>query len=198
MPGQQFGGQGGDGEPDPVLVGVVEGQVAHPGVLRRPDAVLDAGVAAVAQFQVGELAAGPAGVVLVRNPVTRSPSASVIRSCAPGCGRSLRRISRVPGGQEDMSTRPVASATQAPSRGSICTPCLGGAGFAGLIRRGPRLRRERGERGGDVEVPQRGPDGELHPVPVQVGGEVLGGAGGVGADQHRHPPLLVAGPQRGG
>lgn len=39
-----------DGDPDPVLVGVVEGQVAHAGVFRRPDPspVLDAGVAAMA------------------------------------------------------------------------------------------------------------------------------------------------------
>jgi hypothetical protein len=50
----------------------------------------------------------------------------------------------------------------------------------------------------DIEVPQRRPDRELHPVPVQVGGEVLGGAGGVGTHQHRPALLLVAGPQRGG
>ena len=50
------------------------------------------------------------------NAVTRSPSESVNRSCAPGCGRSLRRINRVPAGQLLRSTRSVASATQAPSR----------------------------------------------------------------------------------
>jgi hypothetical protein len=42
----------------------VEGQVAQPGVLRRADAVLDPGVAAVAQFEVGELASGSAMAVV--------------------------------------------------------------------------------------------------------------------------------------
>ena len=37
-PGQQISGERGDGDPDPVLVGVMEGQVAQPGVLRRADA----------------------------------------------------------------------------------------------------------------------------------------------------------------
>jgi len=32
---------------------------------------------------------------------------------------------------------------------------------------------------------------------VQVGRELLGGAGGVGAYQHRHPPVGVPAPQRG-
>ena len=45
---------------------------------------------------------------VVRNPVTRCPSASVNRSCAPGCGRSLCRISRVPAGHFDRSMRSVA------------------------------------------------------------------------------------------
>lgn len=31
-PGEQVGGQGGDGRPNPILGQVVEGQVAHPGV----------------------------------------------------------------------------------------------------------------------------------------------------------------------
>ena len=115
-------GQHRDLEPDLVGRRVVERQVAQPGVLGRADAVLDAGVAAVAQFEVGELAVGPPWAVLVRNPVTRCPSASVNRSCAPGCGRSLRRISRVPAGQADRSTSPVASATQAPVAGFDLPP----------------------------------------------------------------------------
>lgn len=47
-PGQQVLGQRGDGDPDPVLVDTVEGQVGQAGVLRRADAVLDAGMSAVA------------------------------------------------------------------------------------------------------------------------------------------------------
>jgi hypothetical protein len=45
--GQQVGGQGGDLKPDPILGQVVEGQVAHPGVLGVADAVFDAGVEAM-------------------------------------------------------------------------------------------------------------------------------------------------------
>jgi hypothetical protein len=39
----------------------VEWRVAQPGVLAGADAVFDAGVAAVAQLEVGELVVGPAG-----------------------------------------------------------------------------------------------------------------------------------------
>jgi hypothetical protein len=60
-PGDEFAGQRDDGAPDPVLVQVVQGQVGQSGVLRASDAVLGAGSAAVAQFEVGELAVRPAG-----------------------------------------------------------------------------------------------------------------------------------------
>jgi hypothetical protein len=63
-----------------------QGQVAQPGVLCGADAVLAAGAAAVAQLQIGELAAVRAG----GKQVNRWPSRSVKRSWAPGCGRSLR------------------------------------------------------------------------------------------------------------
>lgn len=53
--------------------------------------------------------------MLVAKHVSRRPSASVIRNWAPGCGRSLRTISRIPFGQP-VRTSPVSSATQAPSR----------------------------------------------------------------------------------
>jgi len=48
-------------QPDPVLRRVVEREVSKPGVLTISDAVFDPGVAAVAQFEVGELAGGSAG-----------------------------------------------------------------------------------------------------------------------------------------
>jgi hypothetical protein len=38
------------------------------------------------------------------------------------CVRSLRRIHRLPGGRPGSGGQPVASATQTPSQGSICTP----------------------------------------------------------------------------
>jgi hypothetical protein len=43
--------------------------------------------------------------VLVAKAVSRCPSASVMRSCAPGCGRSLPAISRIPVGQPVRSSR---------------------------------------------------------------------------------------------
>jgi hypothetical protein len=66
----------------------------------------------VAQFEVGELAArsagrgvgGERGEPLVANAVSRCPSASVSRSWAPGWGRSLRTVTRMPGGQPDRSS----------------------------------------------------------------------------------------------
>ena len=48
----------------------------------------------------------------------------------------------------------------------------------------------------DVEVGEAGPDGELHARAVQVRGELLGRAGGVGAHQHRNPAVLVGAPHR--
>jgi hypothetical protein len=60
-PGQQFAGHGDDLAPDLVLGVAVQGKVAQAGVLSRADAVLATGPAAVAQFQIGKLAAFGAG-----------------------------------------------------------------------------------------------------------------------------------------
>jgi hypothetical protein len=95
-----------------------EGAVAQAGRFRAADAVLDAGVAAVPDFEVGVLASRAAGLGVVTNAVKRCPSASVNRSCAPGCGRPRRTITRDHAGHLSRSSRPVSSATQAPSRGS--------------------------------------------------------------------------------
>src|SRR4051812_39822965 len=59
-PGQEFAGQLDDGAPDAVVVEPVQRQILQAGVLGGPDAVLAAGPATVAQFEVGELGAGPA------------------------------------------------------------------------------------------------------------------------------------------
>ena len=110
-PGQQFAGQGGDLAPQLVLGEAVEREVAQPGVLGVPDAVLAAGPAAVPQFQVGELAfprvGGEGG-----EPVPVDVGEPQLR---PGCGRSLRTMTRIPAGQDDRSSISVMSATQAPS-----------------------------------------------------------------------------------
>ena len=105
-----------DFQPCLVRVERVEREITQPGGLGLTDAVLHPGVLAVAQFQAGDLSGHHPSGVSVMNPVTRCPSESVNRSCAPGWGRSLRRISRVPSGHADRSTRSVASATHAPSR----------------------------------------------------------------------------------
>jgi hypothetical protein len=75
---------------------------------------------------------------------------------------------------------------------------LGRAGFAGLVGRRPRCRRQSGQGGVYVEVGEAGPDGELHALLGEVGGELLGCAGGVGAHQHGDAPVLVGGALRGG
>jgi len=60
-PGGELDGQGDDREPDPVLVEVVQRQVAQAAVFGDPDPVLTPRAPAVAQFEVSELAAGGVG-----------------------------------------------------------------------------------------------------------------------------------------
>ena len=62
-------------------------------------------------LQVGELPC----LLLAANAVMRIPATSSKHSCAPGWGRSLRTMTRMPVGQQAGSMRPVSSATQAPS-----------------------------------------------------------------------------------
>jgi hypothetical protein len=59
-------------------------------------------------------------------------------------------------------------------------------------------RRQRRERGVGVGVAQVRAQGELDAGRGEVLGEHLGGAGGVGAHQHRYPAVLVAGAQQAG
>jgi hypothetical protein len=72
-------------------------------------------------------------MVFVAKHVMRMPSASVIRNWAPGCGRSLRTISRKPFGQP-FWTSPASSATQAPSRTSPSGSTAGVQAEAGTRR----------------------------------------------------------------
>jgi len=197
-PGQQISGERGDGDPDPVLVGVMEGQVAQPGVLRRADAVLDAGVAAVAQFEVGELGGGAAAGGVGEEPGDAQP-------VAVGDPQLRARVRAFLAQDQPRPGRPAAQRDQVGGFGDPGAVAgldlhagLGGARAAGLIRRCPRPLRDRRQRGRHVEVGEAGPDRELHTLGLQVRGELLRGAGGVGAHQHRHLPRLVAGPQHGG
>ena len=108
------------------------------------------------------------------NAVTRMPSASVNRSCAPGWGRSLRRTSRVPvrpGGQVDQV-------------GGLGDPGAVADAAVGVDRRIPALAEVEGVHG-VLHPPIDGvAEGEPHPGGAAGGGEVVGGPGGVAAHQH--------------
>jgi hypothetical protein len=109
-PGRQVEGGLDDLQPDPVLRGVVQGQVPQSRRPGGPDPVLRA----VPQPVTSSSSAIGRPGVLVAKQVSRLPSASVILNWAPGCGRSLRTISRMSFGQPSRRS-PASSATQAPS-----------------------------------------------------------------------------------
>lgn len=116
-PGNQIGCGHDDFRPCTVGGEGVKRQVARAGGFGAADAVLDAGMLAMSSSSPASWPGMTPLAVSVRNPVmTRCPSEPVKRSRAPGRGRSSRRISPVPAGQADRSTRSMASATQAPSR----------------------------------------------------------------------------------
>ncbi len=110
-PGQQLAGQGHDLAPQLVVGEPLQRRVPQPGILGAADPVLAADPAAVPQFQVRELAfPGVGGERGEPVPVEVGEP-----QLGPGCGRSLPTMTRIPAGQEDRSSRPVMSATQAPS-----------------------------------------------------------------------------------
>jgi len=98
---------------DPVLRKIMQRQGPQTRVLGASDPVLPAGPAAVPHSSSGRSALA----LLVANAVNRLPSMSVNRSCAPGCGRSARTMTRIPAGHPVKSITFVSSATQAPFRG---------------------------------------------------------------------------------
>ena len=102
-PGEQLAGQRDDLAPDLVLGEAVQRQVPQPGVLGAADPVLAPGPR---RCRSSRSASWPR-LVLVAKQVNRCPSMSVNRSCAPGCGRSLRTMTRIPSGQPARSSRPV-------------------------------------------------------------------------------------------
>ena len=136
-PGQQFAGQGDDLAPELVL-----------GVARAA-----AGCAGRCPWRSGSgprTGPGAGGAARGRRAgrpwrwwrrqVNRCPSRSVNRSCAPGCGRSLRTMTRIPAGQAARSSMPVMSATHAP----VLT-CA-----AAVVGGRPGLRRDGQDGVGDV------------------------------------------------
>ncbi len=99
----------------------------------------------------------------------------MIRSCAPGWGRSLPRMTRIPSGHDARFSRPVASATNAPDR-------IWGVAVVGRLPQFSLV-----EHGQLVceGVGQGKPDRVLHPLPGQPRQELMRAASAVGADQHR-------------
>ena len=95
-PGGELAGQRDEGAPDPVLVESCRGRLRSPVSLA---ARMRSSARARRRCRSSRSASwrpGPPGAVLVANAVSRCPSTSVSRSCAPGCGRSLRTITRMP------------------------------------------------------------------------------------------------------
>ncbi len=96
-PGEQVDADQGELQPGGVDGEQSGREPAEAGVLAGADPVLDAGVAAVAQFQ--QLQRAVARGVSVMKTWWRMPSTVSNRlSCAPGWGRSRRTIIRVPSG----------------------------------------------------------------------------------------------------
>ena len=99
-PGDEVGGGQHDFQPGGVGPEGVARQVAQAGGFEFTDAVFDAGVLAVPQFQAGDLPGHDTGFGV--GDERGDPHAVGVGEpqLRPGWGRSLRRISRVPGGQE--------------------------------------------------------------------------------------------------
>ena len=121
-------------------------------------------------------------LVLVARQVKRCPSMSVNRSCAPGCGRSFA----------DDDPHPGRPGRQVQHAGDLRDPRALADLAAAVISRRPCCGRHGEDRvldvGGDGE-----PDGIVQALAGagEPGKEVMGAAGGVGADQH--PAAQVAG-----
>jgi hypothetical protein len=112
---------------DAVLCGVVQGR------LRRPVArAARMRSSAQARSRWRSSAIGRSRVFVAKQ-VIRMPSASVILNWAPGWGRSLRTISRMPLGQPSR-TSPASSATQALSRTPPSVSTAGVPADAGILR----------------------------------------------------------------
>ena len=109
--GDEVLGQADQLDPAGVVGEVAEGQVAQPGVFGTTDAVLDAGMAPVAGFEVGDVGVGRVGDEDLVAPAGRVKEVEL----GAVVGSSRRTMARVPSGQRERS-RSVSSATSAPSR----------------------------------------------------------------------------------
>ena len=106
----------------------VKTEVGQPGVLRAADLVLAAGAAAVPQTPGRR--AGRVRVSGERGePVPVGVGEPQLRT---GWGRSARTMTRIPGGQPDRSSTPVASATHIPAAGPWSASYAGVHAAAGI------------------------------------------------------------------
>ncbi len=131
-PADQAGGGEHGFQPGAVFRPSAAGEVAQAGLLAFADAVFNPGVLAVAQLQPGRLPGNHAGSGVGEECGDAVPVHVGEGELRPGWGRSLRKISREPSGQEDRSIMPVASAAQAPSRRSSQASMAGCQHWGGI------------------------------------------------------------------
>src|SRR5690606_10856353 len=176
-PGEEFAGQGDEFAPDLVLGEMVQGQVGQAGVLGAADAVFAAGPAAVAEFQVGELAAAGVGD-------------EAGEAVAVEVGEAQLRAGMGPffAGDDAHAFGPAGQVQQA---GQLGHPGAGPDLAVGVVGGRPSAVRQAQDRGLDV-VGEGEPDRVRQPPsgPGQPGQELMGAAAGVGADQYLSAALL--------
>ena len=143
------------------------------------DTVLGPRALPVAQFQVRDRRVGGGAKRVSRMP-SASASASVKRNWVPGCGRSLRTISRSALGQPGRWS-PEGSATHAPSRRSPSgSPVSVQAGVGTFMTVCGNLQDSLVDGVGDghADRVRQPPD-----APDEPGDELVGAAAGVGAER---------------
>ena len=120
--------------------------------------------------------------VLVANAVNRSPSRSVNRNCAPGCGRSLRTMTRIPGDQ----SRQIDHTGDLGDPRAVTHPAIAVVGRCPRLPRGSGRSRRRWCRSGRTRL-------STTTGLRDIVDEVVGSAGGIGAYQDRVPDPIPMG-----
>jgi hypothetical protein len=161
----EFHGQLHNRAPDLVLVEAVQRKVLQAGVFRDADAVLAAGAAAVAQFEVGQLPMGGVG------GQRGDPQPVAVGEAQLGA--------RVRALFSHDHPHPVGPAGQVEHAGRFGDPGAITHLPVGVVGRGPRGLGDQVERG-SVGIGHEEPDRIRQPPPVQVVDEFVGTAGGVG------------------
>ena len=178
-PGDQIDREHHDGQPGLVDRERAGREVVQAGVLRAADAVLDPGVRAVAGVEVGELpergVGGERGVAPPVGLFERVELRAGVRAFATHDHPDPDRVA----GQGPGGRTPVISASPAPSR---CPPSASTASAHTLFGMAVIAARSlSGDRPADRELAAH----RLVAESADVGEELPGAAGGIGADQDR-------------